>query len=75
MEAGQYSGDVATWTTNRLTLRAVGGRVLLSAAGASAEGKAIWVIRGSNVLVEGFDFRDAAFLRVTAPESASRPGA
>ena len=53
--------------SNFSTLRAVGGRVLLSAAGASAEGKAIWVIRGNNVLVEGFDFRDA---RVSARNGA-----
>jgi len=58
IDAGSYRGDiaVAVWQQNRLTLRAVGGRVRLLAHGASAEGKAIWVIRGEQVSVEGFDF-------------------
>lgn len=56
VDAGEYAGDVAVWTQAQLWLRAVGGRVRLVAAGASAEGKAIWVIRGGQVSVEGFDF-------------------
>lgn len=56
VDAGDYVGDVAVWTQDNLTLRAVGGRVKLIANGASAEGKAIWVIRGGLVTVEGFDF-------------------
>ncbi len=60
VDSGEYAGDVAVWTQNRITLRAVGGRVKLRAAGQSAEGKAIWVIRAIGVSVEGFDFEDAA---------------
>jgi hypothetical protein len=56
VDAGDYSGDVALWTQDRLTLRAVGGRVKLIAAGAATEGKAIWVMRGGQMSVEGFDF-------------------
>ena len=56
VDAGEYAGDVAVWSQEQLLLRAVGGRVKLVAAGASAEGKAIWVIRGGRVSVEGFDF-------------------
>jgi len=56
IDAGTYEADVAVWTQDRLTLRAVGGRVLLKAKGASAEGKAIWVMRGGQITVEGFDF-------------------
>ena len=56
VDAGEYSADVAVWAQDRLTLRAVGGRVKLMAAGASAEGKAIWVMRGGKMSVEGFDF-------------------
>ena len=60
VDAGNYVGDVAVWTQNRLTLRAVGGRVRLIANGASAEGKATWVVRADDVSVEGFDFEGSA---------------
>lgn len=56
VEAGDYVGDVATWSQNDLTLRAVGGRVRLIAAGASAQGKGIFVTRGERMRIEGFDF-------------------
>jgi hypothetical protein len=60
IDAGDYVGDVAVWTQAGLTLRAVGGRVRLHAAGRHAEGKAIWVVRGGPVTVEGIDFEGAA---------------
>ncbi|WP_295879425.1 right-handed parallel beta-helix repeat-containing protein [uncultured Thiohalocapsa sp.] len=53
--AGDYRGDVASWRQNRLTLRGVGGRPHLRAAGRAAEGKAIWVIKGNDVLVENIE--------------------
>ena len=56
VDAGEYAGDVAVWTQERVTLRAVGGRARLIASGAAAEGKAIWVVRSSQMTVEGFDF-------------------
>ena len=56
VDSGEYAGDVALWTQDRLTLRAVGGRVKLIAAGAATEGKAIWVMRGGQMSVDGFDF-------------------
>ncbi|MES2070901.1 MAG: right-handed parallel beta-helix repeat-containing protein [Pseudomonadota bacterium] len=59
IEAGEYVGDVAVWTQSELTLRAVHGRARLTAAGASAEGKAIWVVRGGNITIENIDFRGA----------------
>lgn len=59
VDAGDYVGDVAVWTRDDLTLRAVGGRVRLIAGGTAAEGKAIWVVRAKNMSVEGFDFRGA----------------
>jgi hypothetical protein len=58
--AGNYVGDTAVWTQNDLTIRAVGGRVRLSADGAAAEGKGIWVVRAERMTVEGFDFSGAA---------------
>ena len=59
VDAGDYRGDVAVWHQNRLTLRAVGGRVRLIASGADVEGKGIWVLRGGEISVDGFDFLGA----------------
>jgi len=56
VDAGDYRRDVAVWTQDRLTLRAVGGRVRLLAVGGAAEAKAIWVVRGGRITAEGFDF-------------------
>ena len=53
--AADYTADVASWRQNRLTLRGVGGRPHLRAAGRAAEGKAIWVISGNDVLVENIE--------------------
>lgn len=59
IDAGIYEGDVAIWPQSNLVLRGIGGMVELRARGAAAEGKAIWVIRGNNVTIEGFDFSGA----------------
>ena len=56
IDAGEYSGDVAVWSANRLTLRGINGRVHLAANGNSAQQKAIWVIRGSDTTVENIEF-------------------
>ena len=58
--AGTYAGDVAVWRANRLTLRGVGGRVVLDAQGKSAAGKGLWVIEGDDTLVEEIEFTHAA---------------
>ncbi|MBA2954850.1 right-handed parallel beta-helix repeat-containing protein [Nocardioides sp. MAH-18] len=52
IDPGTYVGDVATWTQDDLTLRGDGGRAHLRAAGASAQGKAIWVIAGDRTTVD-----------------------
>ena len=52
IDAGTYSGDVATWTQDDLTLRGVGGRAHLRAEGNDAQGKAIWVIAGDRTHVD-----------------------
>jgi hypothetical protein len=57
--AGDYRGDVATWSANNLTICGVGGRARLFADGRNAQGKAIWVIAGANVTVDNIEFRDA----------------
>jgi len=59
VQAGDYHGDVAVWTKDNITVRAVGGRVRLIAAGMAAEGKAIWVLRGGRMTVQGIDFSGA----------------
>lgn len=51
IDAGLYVGDVAVWRANNLTIEGVGGFAHLDAAGQSAQGKAIWVIQGSNTTV------------------------
>src|SRR5882762_819076 len=51
IENARYLGDVAIWPQSELRLVGIGGKPSLLADGASAEGKAIWVIRGDNVEV------------------------
>jgi Big-like domain-containing protein len=59
IDAATYSGDVCVISTAGLTLRGVGGRPKLDAAGHSAEGKAIWVIRNPNTTIENIEFANA----------------
>jgi len=54
--AGEYAGDVAVWSANKLTIRGVNGTVHLAANGKSAQQKAIWVIRGNDTTVEHIEF-------------------
>jgi len=56
---GVYRGQAAVWTQDKLVIRGAGGRPVMLAEGKSAEGKAIWVIRGGKVLVENIEFRGA----------------
>ena len=57
--AGDYHGDVATWSVDGLTICGAGGRARLFANGASAQGKAIWVVGGANVTIDSIEFHDA----------------
>ncbi len=56
IDPGDYVADVAVWDRAALTIRGTGDRVRLLAAGASAEGKAIWVVRRGRVTIENIDF-------------------
>jgi hypothetical protein len=56
---GEYRGDVAVWRQKQLTIRGAGERPVLIADGASAEGKAIWVIRDGDFVIENIEFRGA----------------
>src|SRR5262245_715761 len=53
---GSYDGDVCAISKNNLTLRGVGGRAKIDAAGQNYGGKAIWVISGDNAVVENIEF-------------------
>lgn len=57
--AATYRGDVAVWRQNNLTIRGVHGRAHLMADGNHAEGKAIWVIKGNNTVIENIEFSGA----------------
>lgn len=59
IEPGLYAGDAAVWTQNHLTIRGRAGRAHLRADGAQAEGKAIWVIKGSATTIENIEFSGA----------------
>ena len=59
VEPGNYSGDVATWPQSDLTIRGIGSRPVLNADGKSAEGKAIFVLKGQRVHIENLEFRGA----------------
>ena len=56
---GDYRGQTAVWTQDRLTIRGVGARPVLSAGGRSAEGKALWIVRGGAIRIENLEFRGA----------------
>ncbi len=56
IDAGEYYADAAIWDRAELTIRGVGGRARLIAAGAAAEGKAIWVIRRGRITIDNIEF-------------------
>ena len=56
---GSYRRQPVVWTQKRLTIRGVGERPGMVADGASAEGKAIWVIRHGDFTVDNIEFRGA----------------
>lgn len=59
IRAGIYRGQPAVWTQNNLVIRGAGERPVMTADGKSAEGKAIWVVRGGKVRIENIEFRGA----------------
>lgn len=56
VDPAEYRADVAVWNQNGIVIKAEGGQAVLRADGASAEGKALFVIRGVDVRVEHFTF-------------------
>lgn len=57
--SGEYRRQPVVWTQRKLTIRGLGQRPVMVADGASAEGKAIWVIRNGDVTIENIAFRGA----------------
>jgi hypothetical protein len=58
--AGDYRGDVATWSASNLTICGVGGRARLYADGKNAQGKGLWVVSGSNITIDSVEFHNAS---------------
>lgn len=58
---GTYRGDVCRWRADRLTIRVRGGTgtAEIVADGRICEGKALWVVGGDDVRIEGVAFRGA----------------
>lgn len=54
-----YSGDVCGISVSNLTIRGVNGRPKIDAAGKNAMGKGIWVVSGSNVVIENVEMYGA----------------
>lgn len=59
VDAGEYRGDVAVWNQSGLLVRGEGDGAVLRADGASAEGKAIFVVRGRDVRMQNLAFTGA----------------
>ncbi len=54
---GDYRQQAVVWLQSRLTIRGKGRRPVLFADGDSAEGKALWVVRNAEMLIENIEFR------------------
>lgn len=59
IDAGLYQGDVASWPQQRLTIRGLESGAHLDALGKSAEDKAIWVLKGDDIVVENIELSGA----------------
>ncbi len=60
IDAAEYVGDVVLWNRNNLLIRGVGGRPHLRANGVRLRwDKAIWLMRGRDIVVENIEFSEA----------------
>lgn len=59
LASGDYPAPSAVIAHRRLTLRGATPRPRLLAAGQSAEGKAIWVVRGGEIRIDNLEFHGA----------------
>ncbi len=58
--SGNYVGDVAHWTQNNLTIEGVNGRPVLDARGNAINGKALWLVSGSNLVIKNLEFKNCS---------------
>lgn len=56
---GVYLGDEVVWKQNNIKIKGVGGRPHIKGKGLIANGKALWVITGNNVVIENIEFSNA----------------
>ncbi len=56
---GEYTGAPLIIENRRLTIRGVGKRPLIKGNGKMASAKALWLVRGGEVLIENLEFRGA----------------
>lgn len=59
IDAGVYHNDYATWRQDNLTIRGMGGMPRLQSRDLIPNGKAIWIVRGDNTLIENVEFSGA----------------
>ena len=60
ISAGRYAGDVCAWRANDLVIRGAGrDATVVDAAGKICMGKGIWVVCGTNTVIEGVSFAGA----------------
>lgn len=59
IDAGVYKGDVMTWSADDILIRGVGGMAHFDADGKNEGGKATWVVRGHNIVIENIEFSNA----------------
>ncbi|MFC5476573.1 hypothetical protein [Massilia suwonensis] len=59
IQAGTYVGDVCSISKSNLTIRGVNGRPKIDAGGKNANGKAIWVVSGSNITIDNVEMYGA----------------
>jgi hypothetical protein len=59
IEAAEYPDSRAVWSQSRLLIRGVNGRPHLVAGEKLAQGKAIWVVTGDEIVVENVEFSGA----------------
>ena len=72
---GEFRGDVCAWRANNLVIKGAGvDKTVLDADGRICMGKGLWVVCGTNTLVEGVTFkgakckdRNGAGIRLDAP--------
>jgi len=60
IDSGTYQNDYATWSQNDITIRGIGGMAHLKSNGLIPNRKAIWILKGNNIVIENIEFSGAA---------------